>query len=483
MHVPVSGLVFVPLIGFVVLFRWSRAEELLIYLAVFQGAAVLNTSGGFSIGLSPYFFATCLISVRIGLKWVCGHIRFRREEFAQRHLQIVSLFIGWCVVSAFLLPFLFEGIPVDSPRAGAEAVFYQALPLRWSFSNAGQAGYMVLNCLVLLALADFVVTRPPSRLLDAYTYSGVIVVLVGLYQMAADRAGLPFPSWFFNSNASWGQAYNQMIAGGWHRVSATFVEPSDAGGFLSSWLLFELVLANWGTKHRGRHWCFALSGCVVLLATTSSTGYAVVVLTFVALAARLIVGVVAKGRVSVPIALATSSLLIVGGVFLMTMKGSSLLDSVMWHKVDSSSAAFRSATVWHALEVLRDTYGLGAGLGSNRALSILAYIVSNLGLVGLAMFMWMLAHLLIRTLDTLKHPDPSSDGRVLVLACSAALLVTLLGMTLSGAEVSSPRIWVLWGMLLAAIRAHGSAARRSPRPEIYGDSDAAFHPIRLPISV
>src|ERR1700761_5782251 len=148
MHIPLTGIVLIPLIGLVFLLRPARLEETLIYMAAFQAAAVINLGGGFSFGLSPYFFTACLLAARVTLRWVTGRIRFRRGEFAQIHLQFAALFIGWCVISSFLLPVLFEGTPVDSPRAGAEAVFYLALPLKWSFSNAGQAGYMVLNFFV-----------------------------------------------------------------------------------------------------------------------------------------------------------------------------------------------------------------------------------------------------------------------------------------------------------------------------------------------
>src|ERR1700730_4222498 len=104
MHIPASGMVFFPLIVLVFLLQPARLEELLIYMAVFQGAAVLNVSGGFAVGLSPYFFTASLLALRVGLKWVSGKIRFQRGEFAQTHLRITTFFIAWCVVSAFLLP-------------------------------------------------------------------------------------------------------------------------------------------------------------------------------------------------------------------------------------------------------------------------------------------------------------------------------------------------------------------------------------------
>jgi hypothetical protein len=459
MHVPLSGIVFVPLTALVFLLRPSRLEELLICLAVFQGAAVVNLGGGFTFGLSPYFFTASLLAVRVGLKWTSGRIRFQRGEFAQNHLQIAAFFIAWCVVSAFLLPILFEGTPVDSPRAGAEAVFYLALPLRWSFSNAGQAGYMVLNFLVLLAFTDFCAGRSLEPLMEAFTYSGVIVLLVGFYQMTADRFGLPFPASFFNSNGTWAQNYNQMIGAGWHRVSATFVEPSDAGGFLSCWVSFELILANWGSTKRTRHWIFAILGSVVLLATTSSTGYVTVALVLAFMGGRLTLELLGRGRIPIRTAITAATVVLVGVGFLAISHGASLLDVVLWHKAGSSSAVVRLATVWRAVAVMQETYGLGAGLGSNRAFGMLAYIGSNLGIFGLALFSYMLAHLFVKTFSYLRIPSTSVTGRVAMIACAVTFFANLIGIAISGAEISNPRIWVLWGMLLASVRAQTRAIR------------------------
>jgi hypothetical protein len=452
MHIPLSGIVFLTVTALVFLFRPSRLEELLIYMAVFQGAAVLNLGGAFTVGLSPFFLAASLLALRVCLKWTTGRIRFHRGEFTQHHLAIASFFFVWCVVSAFLLPILFDGIPVDSPRAGAEAVFYLRLPLHWGLSNAGQAGYMMLDFVVLLAFVDFCAGRPLEDLMAAFTYSGVIVVVVGLYQMMAHRFGFPFPASFFNSNATWGQNYDQMIGSGWHRVSATFVEPSGAGGFLSGWLLFELILANWGSTKRTRHWIFAILGCVVLLATTSSTGYMTVAFVLAFMSGRIILEAFGRGRILIRTGAATATVVLVGIAFLAVGHDTSLLDAVLWHKADSSSAIFRSATAWRALSVMQETYGLGAGLGSNRAFGTLAYIGSNLGIFGLIVFSIMLIHLFAEVFSSLRIPSASSPGRVALIACTAAYAGNLIGMAISGAEISEPRIWILWGMLLASVR-------------------------------
>jgi hypothetical protein len=465
MHIPLTGIVFVPIIVLVFLLWPGRLEELLIYMAVFQAAAVVNLGGGFTFGLSPYFFTACLVAGRVTLRWITGKLWFWRGEFAQSHLQIAALFVAWCVLSAFSLPILFAGTPVDSPRAGAEAVFYLALPLKWSFSNAGQAIYMILNFFVLVALADFSGNRPMERLLNAFTYSGIIVVLVGLYQMASFHFNVPFPSSFFNSNGTWAQNYNQMISGGWHRVSATFVEPSEAGGFLSCWLLFELIRANWGAFNRRFHWLLAIAGSVVLLATTSSTGYVAVGVILAFMSGRLMIEIIRRRQILIRTGLTVAAIVLALAGFLALGHGESLLNSILWQKADSSSGVVRMATVWRALAVMEDTYGFGAGLGSNRAFGTFAYIGSNLGVFGLGVFCYMLVHLADRVVRFIRSSVAGAPGRVAIIACGAAFAANLIGIAVSGAEISDPRIWVLWGMVLASVRAQSNA-----RTGVYSES-------------
>jgi hypothetical protein len=65
-------------------------------------------------------------------------------------MQVMAVFVGWTVLSAFVSPVLFLGTPVDDPRMGVDASYLSQMPLKLSFSNVGQAAYMVLNFLLLL---------------------------------------------------------------------------------------------------------------------------------------------------------------------------------------------------------------------------------------------------------------------------------------------------------------------------------------------
>jgi hypothetical protein len=172
---------------------------------------------------------------------------------------------------------------------------------------------------------------------------------------------------------------------------------------------------------------------------------------------RIALKLLNEGRIMLRTGAMVGTLVLAGIAFLAVSQDASLLDAVLWHKAGSSSAVYRLATVWRAVAVMQETYGLGAGLGSNRAFGTLAYIGSNLGICGLVVFSYMLIQLFGATASQLRVRSLNRPGRVAIIACAAAFSANLIGMAISGAEISDSRIWILWGMLLASLRAQTSA--------------------------
>ena len=275
MNVPISGIILLPLTLGIFCFS-SYTAEWAIITAILQGAALVNSGGGFAVGLSPYFFVTALIALRLVPQLLTGKVSFFTDEPVRSHVHVLFMFTLWCAVSAFVLPLLFQGLPVDSPRSSVDSSYYTQLPLTWSFSNAGQAGYMILNLMLVLRILQLSTSQKRlERLINAFSWSGMLVAGVGVYQILCNRFGLPFPSWLFNSNQAWAELPNQLISGGFSRISATFPEPSGAASFLSAWSVFELSLAMGLVRQSGRHWLCAAVGTAVLIATASTTGYVV----------------------------------------------------------------------------------------------------------------------------------------------------------------------------------------------------------------
>jgi len=410
--------------------------------------------GGFVVGLSPYFFATALVASRVIPQWVTGRMRFSPGEQTASLVRVLAAFVLWCVVSAFVLPILFDGLPVDSARAGVDQGYYLQSALHWSPSNAGQAGYIILDFLLVLCLLQL--SPQPGRLqrlVNAFSWSGVLVVAVGAYQIACHRLGLPFPSWLFNSNEAWSEAPEQLIGMGFWRMSATFVEPSSAGAFLSAWSVFELSLAISGADRTGWHWLCAAIGSIMLVETTSTTGYVTAAIMWAVMVWDCGKAILRHGLIKVRPTLAAFSL--AGGslgALIIMPQTQSLLDSVLFNKGTSMSALHRTATFGRAVEVFQWSWGLGVGLGSNRAMSVFFYILSNVGIPGTALFFWLLLQLYIQVRAQLRTPCCDHAGQVFLRALGGAFIANILALLVSGAEVTQPHLWILMGMLLATIR-------------------------------
>jgi hypothetical protein len=486
MGIPASGLVLIPLTLGIFLFS-SYLAEWAIFCAVLQSAALVNVGGGFAVGLSPYFFVTALMALRIVPQWATGRIHFFAEEPVAGHMRILSIFIIWCVFSAFALPILFDGMPVDSPRLGVDQSYYTQLPLHWSPSNGGQAGYMVLNFVMVLGLVQLA-TRPGRlrRLTTAFSWSGVFVAGVGAYQLYGPRVGLPFPSWFFNSNQAWAQLPNQLIGDNFSRMSATFPEPSEAAAFLAAWSVFELSLAIAGGGRNRWPWIWTAVGSVMLVKTASTTGYVTAGIIWIAMACDCGAEILRHGWIKKKATLAVLGLgsaailaLIFGGAGAWH-----LLDAVLFHNGDSKSAAHRTATFSRAVQVFQNSWGLGAGLGSNRAMSAFFYVLSNLGIPGIALMVVLLAQLYTQTRRRIYRPgaDPVTQGFMTAAAC--AFVTNVISLLASGAEITQPRLWILWGLLLATIRRdwfveEGSLGRIQPVHDSQLDGSLPIDPYQL----
>jgi hypothetical protein len=455
MSIPISGLI---VMAVAMWFMFMRPEDLVVLAVVmnaFAAASVVNIGGGFPIGIAPYYFVAALITIRLLPRWITGKILFFQGEPAAIYARIMALFVVLCVFSALILPRLFESLPVDIPRAGV-ALHNQIpqAPLHWSLSNGGQAAYMILNFFVILEFLRKCNTEGFSATLaKAFTLSGLLAAGVGLFQVACGHLGLKFPAWLFNSNVTWGQSPEQKMAGGFSRMSATFVEPSMAGGFFACWMVFELAMAMSSRRAELWHWLFASIATVTLFLTTSSTGYVIAAVSWSFAAAQMAATLFSKGVIHARQAAAILGAIFGGIIVLLLVPGVwDLLDAVLFEKQKSESAIDRGATLGRAVDVFFQTFGLGAGLGSNRAMSVAFYVLSNLGLFGTILFVYLLVKPYLMARIATRSPGIPRELRAFIRASGAAFAANFVGLLVSGAEITGPEFWILLGMLLASTR-------------------------------
>ena len=421
-----------------------------IAVSVLQAASVVNVSGAFPIGITPYFFVTVLICLRFVPQWLSGRLGFEQDDYVCSYLRFLLLLVMWGLVSASLLPLVFSSTPVDTPRAGMDAA--AASPLQWTWSNAAQAGYLVLNSVFVIYILWQSIDRVQvERCIAAFRWSGAFAAGVGAYQLIAHISGFPFPVSFFNSNSAWAQLTDQHAGGAW-RISATFTESSAAGAYFATWttlLLFSVVSAEQA------HWsdrCLLAWGIVMLALTTSSTGYLVGAAVLALFFGRQILQFLVRGG------LGRRSLVALGIVMAALAAGllllpdfSHVIHDVILQKSQSKSGQDRMATSLRGFYLLIQTAGLGAGLGSNRPSGLLSYVASNIGIPGLLLLLYLLYITRAMTAAASAatvNPTIASHIR----ACGWSFAVELLAMVVAGSELTTPIFWVSWGILLAACR-------------------------------
>jgi len=438
-------------------FMFMRPDNLVllaVVMNVFAAASVVNIGGGFPIGIAPYYFVAMLVTVRLLPRWIAGKVLFFEGEPAAHYARVMAIFVALCVFSAFILPNLFEGLPVDVARAGVTSHRQIPLsPLHWSLSNAGQAVYMILNFFVILEfLRKCCDERFPAKVANAFTLSGILAAGVGLFQVACNRGGVKFPTWLFNSNVAWGQNAGQGIAG-FNRVSATFVEPSDAGRFFACWMVFELAMAMSSRRSELWHWLFASVATVLLFLTTSSTGYVIAAVSWSVAAMQMTGTLFSTGIIHVRKAAAIIGA--VGGAILVLLLVPgvwTLLDAVLFEKASSGSGVDRTATFGRGVDVFFETWGLGAGLGSNRAMSVPFYVLSNVGLLGTFLFAYLIVKPYLMVRIARRSSEMSREQRALMRAAVATFAANLVSMLVSVAEITGPQFWILLGILLTCLR-------------------------------
>jgi fatty acid desaturase len=105
------------------------------------------------------------------------------------------------------------------------------------------------------------------------------------------------------------------------------------------------------------------------------------------------------------------------------------------------------AVEYMSLQVLVDSGGLGVGLGSNQSLTLLGYVLSNTGIVGLLFLGWFaysVTKLVQKTLKGLRFGGIEYRNMHAWLVCTVCLLLMgLIGIPI----LLVPNIWIVIGIL------------------------------------
>lgn len=454
------GWFYLALLAAVCVFRRTWLPALLPVAAVLHAPAVLvlcTDSGQRGFGVTPWQ-VTCL-ALAVFLIAAVPSLRERLESTSRTVLQLLmgwTLFIALCVASAFVMPLLFEGLPTYNNEL-VENLAVGPQPLTLRLGNIAQAANAVL---VWLALTYALVAQSPRSgtrvLLNGVLLAAVLSLSASLVQRGLLLMGIDAIDWARPSlNPGYDHVVGFLFARDGIRVGWPFSEPSYA----SVWFAALTVAGSASYLWQGGRYGLVLLGCGAggLLSSFSGTGVAAALLAGSAVWLHVLVHSVWYERRGPEwhraIRLAVGVLLGAGGAVLLatqvelshpnvgTRTAWQAVLEFMTHKImdHRSDDPGRSLSNLHALQILVETGGVGVGLGSNRASSYFANLLSNLGLLPSLLLIGLLA-LQLRILWR-GRADPLAK-----VALTTATLTILIGITLGIPDL----LWPVWWLVLIA---------------------------------
>lgn len=477
MQLTTFGLLFLPLVAMTALFARTWLPALVVLSTCLQATSVLNLPvGEGAFGISPYNATALFVSIVLVVSiWQLRSLPRPPESLRQPAYWLMA-YVVVAVIGAFVLPFVHSGVPVYLllNKFGFDR---GTTPLVFTLSNAVQAANLAIHAVVLVYLLQ---ARRFSdsvflKMLYGLSAAVLLVLMIGFYErMASLGHGESFNSFWMN-NPGYAQLHYHMVAG-FRRIVAPFSEASYATTFLAAVWAGLLAVCLFG---RCRPWhllALALVG-IGLVNPMGSTGW--VAAGVMAVALLFIATVLALSRRHatdrptlrrrVMSGWATVLFVCLAGLWAWTAspagpKIQTVVDTVLLNKLASGSAKVRHRSNERAVQIVKDTWGMGAGLGSNRASSFMASLISNTGVPGLLLFVGMLGTLTWRYLGS---RNLLTDGQLFTVT---ALWTATLAMTLAIPDMNLPVYWVF--IFLAFLGCPGLAGTQQPTGHELGTAHA-----------
>lgn len=296
------------------------------------------------------------------------------------------MFCVYCAATAFVLPRIFAG-RVDLIPMGRAIMGFQ--PLQVSAQNTTQAVYMLGTAFAAVAATAFATrSGTPSVIIKSLIVITWIHALTGLLDLAA--SSVHFKGLFdFVRTGAYAQLDQEQ--GGFHRISGMASEPSAyatiGGGYFV--LMCELWLRRIMPRWTGPA---ALVMAALLIMSTSSTAYTIILAYVVVLGARglLIPGSIPTDRAVVLLTITGLGALIALTLALLsprlTEAITGLFSDVTFKKAQTLSGVERGLWAKQGLDAMTATRGLGVGVGSFRSSSLFTAILGSVGPAGLVVF-------------------------------------------------------------------------------------------------
>jgi hypothetical protein len=422
-------------------------------------------------GASPLIYAplACLFLVSV---FRSANLRSDIAVFFTQHWMpaAAAFLLVYAIGSAIIMPRLLQNhVTVFVPSMG--------LILEKGLSpvpgNITQSCYLAIDVLTFFAVGAFLVRGDRFRAVTvAFLTFAAVHAGLGVVDLAGKLSGtndILFPI----RTAAYTMLTETQIEGYW-RIVGGYPEASSFAG--ASLIALAFSFSYWRTTGARSALLLAIILFVLVLLSTSTTGYVGVVVLcgtlFVCLLARA-----AKGRLAardVAVLMLTTSMLILVLAFIAFDQHAldpvlDLIQATIFDKPHSASAEERFYWNHKSLAAFIETGGLGVGLGSSRASSWPLAVLSQLGVVGSALF-GLLALEVFRPTRLDSEPAVDREFIALFAGVRSAAFATLVALSISAGNADPGPFFFVTVAALLSMRMRVNR-RRVPLRSGHGSSN------------
>jgi hypothetical protein len=372
----VIGVVFFICAAYCFLFREDSLLGLLLIATTFEAASAINIG---ERGIQPYYVIAMFIIARALANQMLG----TRTARTLQESNWLLIFGAIAIASAFVLPVVFAGIPIYDPKIGIDEGLFIRPPLTLNLNNVAQAGY--LACHIATAFALLSIKFSPTKTRRAFLWAFYIEVFFVSAESFCQLAGIQFPLSLILNNPGYALWTNAQEGYG-TRNPGTFTEPSLAGAFL---LLYCVGFLTQYLARNGKAIRVIISIVASGMVASSTSLFTLCLAPFVILVRYSpfrfpwYINLRQTKRIVWILFLLVTPLML---VLLFSAGYREILTVLTVSKGESGSFINRTAADLYSLQLLLQTHGLGVGLGSNRSSSLLATLLSNVGVAGTLAF-------------------------------------------------------------------------------------------------
>jgi hypothetical protein len=495
MSITPFGLIFIAL-GFVILI--TRPEwllSLLIVSAVLHAFSVANISPTMlsngpsiapnGIGITPWLYTCGLILIHLNVIV----IRNRHIELRGVSHQVTFLFwgwmifIGWCVLSAFTLPFIFESTPVHSIANKIIGLNGPMVPLAWNLTGTVLAANSIFIGMLFVYVLQFDEDTNFSKyLMSGFIAAVLISIIIGFYQ-GIELSGMPlalanevmlqlnshrleligitsspFHFLYHSLNSSYAPGFS---AG---RINWPFSEPSYASVWYSGISIGGFAVYLFADR-QWRGVSFLVAGLSGLLGSQGGSGFAGFAFALIILInASVVIFWKQKPFLKQVLRRLTLVIVLIGLLTILyeMMRHSfpnlpdlySTIHSILNARI-SGPIEWRGQSNLDAIVITKDTWGLGVGLGSNRASSYLLSMMSNIGIPGLVLFLILVSYQLYLLITNLTE---NSTQKAFIFGGTIGMFAGLV-MGISDLMFPAWWIWLISGFCILVSAKRSSLVR------------------------